>query len=146
MHKRNSNMKRLALKIMTALLLMTLLGTLVGVQPAYAASIVVNSNADTVANDGVCTLREAITAANTNVASGAAVGECVAGDVTGTDAISFAANYEITLTSLSQLPAVTSAMTITGNGAANSIVRPLGRFLHPPTSGVRSRRGWQPDP
>lgn len=122
---------------MTALLLMTMLWTLVGVQPAYAASIVVNSNADTAANDGVCTLREAITAANTNAASGVAVGECAAGDVAGTDAISFAANYEITLTSLLQLPAVTSAMTITGNGAANSVVRadacdPLGGFCtHP---------------
>jgi CSLREA domain-containing protein len=121
------------MKIMTTLLLLTLLGTLAGVRPAYAASIVVNSNADTAANDGVCTLREAIAAANTNTASGAATGECAAGDVAGTDAISFAANYEITLTSLSQLPAVSSAMTITGNGAANSIVRadacdPLGGF------------------
>jgi CSLREA domain-containing protein len=133
--KGKPEMKTMAWKFSTTLLLMILLGTLVGVQPVYAASIVVNSNADAVANDGACTLREAITAANTNAASGATAGECIAGDVAGTDAISFAANYEITLTS--QLPAITSAMTITGNGAANSVVRadacdPLGGFCTQP--------------
>lgn len=46
---------------------------------AWSATITVNSTADTVANDGVCTLREAIIAANTNTASGALSGECVAG-------------------------------------------------------------------
>ena len=55
---------------------------------AVAATIVVNSTADTVANDGHCTLREAIAAANNNTASGATVGECVAGGA-GTDTIEF---------------------------------------------------------
>ena len=49
--------------------------------PALAASIDVNSLADTAADDGECTLREAILAANTNTASGAMSGECVAGSV-----------------------------------------------------------------
>jgi CSLREA domain-containing protein len=53
-----------------------------------AATITVSSAADVAANDGLCTLREAITAANTNTASGAAVGECVAG-VSGLDTIQF---------------------------------------------------------
>ena len=44
-------------------------------QPAAAAGIVVNSAADTVADDGVCTLREAITAANTDTAEREHVGE-----------------------------------------------------------------------
>ncbi|MDL2718860.1 MAG: CSLREA domain-containing protein, partial [Acidobacteriota bacterium] len=56
---------------------------------ARAATITVNSTADTSANDGVCTLREAITAANTNTASGAAAGECAAG-AAGLDTIAFA--------------------------------------------------------
>jgi CSLREA domain-containing protein len=45
-----------------------------------ASNISVNSLAD-VANggDGLCTLREAITAANSNTASGATAGECAAG-------------------------------------------------------------------
>jgi len=49
--------------------------------PAFAAVpllIVVDSAADTVANDGSCTLREAILSANTHTASGNAAGECAA--------------------------------------------------------------------
>jgi CSLREA domain-containing protein len=41
-----------------------------GASPAQAATITVNSLADTTADDGQCTLREAITAANTDNASG----------------------------------------------------------------------------
>ena len=47
---------------------------------AFARTITVNSTADTAADDGVCTLREAIAAANTNAASGAMTGECAAGE------------------------------------------------------------------
>jgi CSLREA domain-containing protein len=46
---------------------------------ALANVITVNSTSDTIANDGVCTLREAIDAANNNIASGAMPGECAAG-------------------------------------------------------------------
>jgi CSLREA domain-containing protein len=93
------------------------------VTPAYAAGIVVNTAGDTVnANDGLCSLREAITAANTNTASGPAAGECAAGS--GADTISFAGNYTITLApALGQLPNVTSPITINGNGAANTVIR-----------------------
>lgn len=42
---------------------------------AQAASIVVNSLGDTATNDGVCTLKEAIVAANLNTVSG----KCAAG-------------------------------------------------------------------
>lgn len=38
--------------------------------PAQASTITVNSLADTAANDGKCTLGEAITSANTDTASG----------------------------------------------------------------------------
>lgn len=44
-----------------------------------ATTITVNSADDTVANDGHCTMREAINAANNNVASGNMPGECAAG-------------------------------------------------------------------
>lgn len=53
-----------------------------------AATITVNSTADDQDNDGECTLREAIIAANTDTASGVAANECVAGD--GVDTIEFA--------------------------------------------------------
>ena len=92
-----------------------------GTPAAHAAGgIIVNTDADTVADDGVCTLREAITAANSDSASGATAGECAAGS--GADTITFDADYTITLVVL-QLPAVTSELTITGNGAANSIIQ-----------------------
>jgi CSLREA domain-containing protein len=55
---------------------------------AIAATIVVNSTADTALDDGHCTLREAIAAANSNTASGGTAGECIAGG-TGTDTIEF---------------------------------------------------------
>jgi LPXTG-site transpeptidase (sortase) family protein len=101
-------------------LFLSLLGGAVTVIPVHAAGIVVNNNGDTVADDGVCTLREAITAANTDTSSGAIVGECAAG--IGADTITFAGNYTITLTG-SQLPAVTSEIIITGNGVANTIIQ-----------------------
>lgn len=41
-----------------------------------AAAIIVNSPGDVVADDGLCTLREAITAANTSSPSGLRNGEC----------------------------------------------------------------------
>jgi CSLREA domain-containing protein len=104
-------------------LLAALIASAAYVTPAYAAGVVVNTNSDTVnANDGLCSLREAITAANTNTASGPAAGECSAGS--GADTITFAGNYTITLAPASgQLPNVTSPITVNGNGAAKTIVQ-----------------------
>ncbi len=82
---------------------------------AQAATITVNSTADTAANDGACTLREAIIAANTNTASGAAAGECAAG-AAGLDTIAFniAGAGVHTITPASLLPAITEAVLING--------------------------------
>jgi CSLREA domain-containing protein len=95
------------------------------VTPAYAAGIVVNTAGDTVnANDGRCSLREAITAANTNTASGPAAGECAAGSEAGGDDISFPGDYTIITLSpgLGQLPAVTGPIAIHGWGA-NTVIQ-----------------------
>ncbi len=108
--------QRLSIRLALALLLVITFSA-PRMMPAYAASLVVNGNADTVANDGVCTLREAILNANNDNQSGST--DCAAGS--GADTITFAANYTITLGS--QLPTVTTTMTITGNGAANTIVQ-----------------------
>jgi CSLREA domain-containing protein len=82
---------------------------------ASANIITVNSAADTTANDGVCTLREAIIAANTNTASGGMAGECVAG-AAGLDTINFAilgaGVHTIQLTSA--LPLTTEPVIING--------------------------------
>ena len=70
-----------------------------------------------------CTLREAMTAANnTNDES----------------EITFAADYTITLVG-SQLPAVTTAITITGNGEANTIILSVQMQLRtpPPTVSLK---------
>ena len=45
----------------------------------YAATIIVNTTTDVVSDDGLCSLREAITSANTGTSSGATGGECAAG-------------------------------------------------------------------
>ena len=66
------------LLIVMALLAVVVL--MIGTAPTvHAATITVDSTATAVANDGVCTLIEAITAANDNAASGDSSGECAAG-------------------------------------------------------------------
>ncbi|HBB95755.1 MAG TPA: hypothetical protein DC054_10225, partial [Blastocatellia bacterium] len=92
-----------------------------GVTPD-ANTIVVNSTAD-VANgsDGLCTLREAITAANNNAASGAAAGECAAGSSSGADTINIAVTGTINLTSA--LPNITTSLNITGPGSSQMTVQ-----------------------
>ncbi|HKY63165.1 MAG TPA: CSLREA domain-containing protein [bacterium] len=78
-----------------------------------AATITVSSASDAVANDGVCTLREAITAANSNTASGAAAGECPAG--TADDTIAFAiGSGAVTIAPTSTLPDIDDGITIDG--------------------------------
>ena len=103
-------------RMINVLVVMALLFVALAVSPTTVSAISnihVNSTADTVANDGVCTLREAITAANTDTVSGAATGECAAGS--GTDSIDFSVSGTITLGS-SRLPEITTAMTIDGAG------------------------------
>jgi CSLREA domain-containing protein len=56
--------------------------------PLAAATITVTSTADVTANDGLCTMREAIVAANAHVPSGLLPGECAAGSA-GLDTIAF---------------------------------------------------------
>ena len=84
---------------------------------AHAATIVVNSTADTVALDSLCTLREAIINANNDNSSGSA--DCIPGS--GADTITFTGNGIITLGST--LPNVTSVLTISGNGTANTVIQ-----------------------
>jgi CSLREA domain-containing protein len=79
--------------------------------------ITVTSAADTAANDGVCTLREAITSANTNTASGAAAGECAAGAAS-LDLIVFSiaggCAVPCTITPTTALPAITQFVILDG--------------------------------
>jgi CSLREA domain-containing protein len=78
-------------KIYTGITLILLVGILsyglfIVTKPAYAASIIVNSNLDGITpTDGNCTLREAIENANTD--SDVSGGDCIAGS--GSDVITF---------------------------------------------------------
>src|SRR6187551_1350983 len=81
-------------------------------QPAAAfIKVTVNSLGTAEANDGSCTLPEAIKATNVEVASGAAAGECPAG-TTGADWIDFAVAGTILATA--QLPEIEDDLTIAG--------------------------------
>ena len=90
---------------------------------AAASTITVNSTADATNNvDGLCTLREAITAANTNTASGAVVGECVGGTSDGSDTIDLTGlSGSITLTTA--LPNISSDATLTGPGTSTLTIQ-----------------------
>jgi CSLREA domain-containing protein len=96
-------------KLFTISALLALTFSAIGVTPVYAATFTVTKIADT--NDGTCnadcSLREAITAAN------------AAPDA---DTITLPLGV-YTLTFGSQLPAVASAITINGSGAANTIIQ-----------------------
>src|SRR5688572_6436783 len=116
-------LKILATTVGAALLVWGLLFAYLS-SPAWAADITVNSLADDADGaDGECTLREAITAANTDRTSGTATGECLKGD--GADVIHFAlpgtAPWTVTLTEA--LPALTSNIEIVGPGADQLTVR-----------------------
>jgi CSLREA domain-containing protein len=82
--------------------------------PVSAATILVNSFADNMTNDGLCTLREAIIAANTD----SAYRGCPAGN--GEDTIALPKG---TYTLNSQLPNITSQIIINGSGASSTIIQ-----------------------
>ena len=92
------------------------------VTPAGAATIAVDSTNDAIAEDGRCSLREAITAANTDQPSGVLTGECPRGN--GPDTIKLPAGmYTLTKTgshedaNASGDLDIESDMTIEGAGA-----------------------------
>ena len=113
---------------------LALLAPLAFASTASAATIAVNSTLDTVADEGFCTLREALLAANTNLKSGGTDGECVAGEADpAVDVIAFAIKEEgvQTIMPLTALPAIVDPVVIDGytqEGARpNELARdPLG--------------------
>ena len=107
---------------------------------SLANTITVNTGTDAgPANDGLCTFREAIIAANTNAASGPAAGECAAGDPSPTiDTIAFnipgAGNHVLLFGSA--LPHITQSVVINGltqpgaTANSNAFPGPLNAVLH----------------
>ena len=95
---------------------------------ASAVEIQVTTTADTVADDGSCSLREAVIAANTDTASGATAGECAAGS--GADTILLPAGlYKLTIggqgedaSEAGDLDVTGGSLTITGAGAQTTTI------------------------
>jgi CSLREA domain-containing protein len=120
-----------------------------------ASIIIVNSTLDVKQNDGLCTLREAIIAANSDRRSGSRPGECIAGS--GDDTIILpAGTYILTRSDSGNENAsqtgdldIRSNLTIIGDGAAVTIIDGSGitdRIIHTLTgnvtiSGVTLRQG-----
>lgn len=83
-----------------------------------STTINVNSTSDVIANDGACTLREAIIAANTDLSSGGAANECPAGS--GVDIINVpAGTYNLSLGGSLE---ITQSVTIIGNHSPDTII------------------------
>jgi CSLREA domain-containing protein len=97
----------------TFFLITTILLALSPVVPVYAAGIVVTTSIDTAANDGACSLREAVDNANNNAQTHP---DCAGG--AGQDTITFASGIA-TITLSSTLPSITDSngLTIDGAGA-----------------------------
>ncbi len=93
-----------------------------------AATITVNSLSD-VSNtaDGLCTLREAIAAANNNTASGAVAGECVAGSNSGSDTIDLT-SLSGTVAVSTVLPTISSNVILNGPGSGVLTLQKNGNF------------------
>jgi CSLREA domain-containing protein len=93
------------------------------ITPAAGNTITVNSTSDAAnATDGLCTLREAITAANSNTASGVVSGECGAGGSSGSDTIDLT-GVSGTISLTSALPDITSDMSLNGPGASSLTIQ-----------------------
>ncbi len=94
-----------------------LLGTLLYTHSIHAATITVTAFTDDVTNNGNCTLREAIKAANTNLA----VDACTAGSASGTDTIVLAGDqqnaYILTILGAGEDNNATGDLDITSNVA-----------------------------
>jgi CSLREA domain-containing protein len=121
-------MRRRSVSALAAILVWSIAG------PAHLAAtstIVVNTTADELNSDGDCSLREAITAANTD----AAVDACGAG--AGADTITFAGLGFNAINLLSTLPIVTSDVTI--DGATQ--VRPINAGAAPAPTRILENAG-----
>ncbi|MDX6727620.1 MAG: fibronectin-binding autotransporter adhesin, partial [Baekduia sp.] len=103
--------------------IMAVLASLAGASSACAATINVDVRNDVVSStDGHCSLREAVTAANTDTASGTTAGECPRGDAGGDVVVLAAGDPYVLTTANGGALRITSSLTISGPGAANTTI------------------------
>jgi LPXTG-site transpeptidase (sortase) family protein len=113
--------KSLFIKFFSASLIVMLALAALPVTPARALTINVNITTDTVANDANCSLREAIAAANADVAFFG----CSAGSGADTIVLLSGSTYELTLTTAGTGDLdVTSQITIQPNGPGSATIDP----------------------
>lgn len=105
-----------------AVILPIVFGVLSVFQAHASTTIIVSTNSDTVADDGLCSLREAIAAANTDTPSGLSIGECPAGS--GSDTITIPA-MEIPLGSRL---VINSPIVLAGVGVGSTVIKGGGVF------------------
>ena len=117
------------------MLLVLVISSAFSVRPVSAGSISVTSFLDVVADEGVCTLREAINSANQDSPSGSQPGECPAGS--GADEIDLpAGTYTLwTRSRLRLMPGIGTFVTVypstTKTRAAYPVPRASGATLAP---------------
>ncbi len=103
-------------------LLLGLFLTLAQITYAAGTEIVVTITTDTVSDEGECSLREAISAANSDTASGGTTGECPAGSDTDPDIITLSSEtYLLTRGGSQEDNNVTGDLDITGNLIINGV-------------------------
>lgn len=85
---------------------------------AQAATLTVSTTNNTTANDGFCSLQEAIIAANTNAPSGDSTGECPAGEVSATDIVTLPAG----IFALNDTLAITQNLVLQGVNKTDTII------------------------
>lgn len=82
------------------------------IKPVHAATITVTATTDDLTNNSNCTLREAVKAANTNLA----VDSCTAGSASGTDTIILAGSeYDLSISGAGENSNATGDLDITSN-------------------------------
>ena len=115
---------------------------------ALAADIAVTTTVDVSADDGLCSLREAVEAANTGTASGSLSGECIGGGLADTVTLA-AGTYTLDAGELD----LASPMTLVGDGSGTTILdaQNLSRCIASTASGdihlegFTCRRGYSPN-
>jgi CSLREA domain-containing protein len=117
-----TSVSRTCLRI-ASLVLTLLLGIVIGpVRTAFAATITVNTTSDDFTDNTLCSLREALIAANTN--SNLHENACKAGSNNGTDTIMLAAGaiYSLTIDGAGENAAATGDLDVLNNSAAIDVI------------------------
>lgn len=118
------------MNILKTLLVAAGLSFTLGFSAAQAVDMSVTTTQDVVADDGLCSLREAVEAANTGLALFTGPGECPAGDADNTILLPDGDYFLVGSLRVAPLsPTITSVLSIKGASADPALVRLSGQAL-----------------